>query len=207
MSNGPSGTGTTSMTWRHFWSHALGWPESMSARPSGCHRSAWRPTDGAKSIGASARRRYNGSAVGEVGGHDRGAGQRLRGRGSGITEDGANARRCATDDAAQPQVAEAVQRNGSQASAGAAPLEAPRAGLDSAGVAVALADRVIRHALARTNGLSVGPLGCDLAGDGDRGGVGLVEGARLDLDGHLVGHSQRMLAGPMFDAVPDQRDG
>jgi hypothetical protein len=124
-----------------------------------------------------------------------------------VTEDGANARHCATDDAAQPQVAEAVQRNGSQASAGVAPLEAPRAGLDSAGVAVALANRMIRQALARTNGLSVGPIGCDLAGDGDRGGVGLVERARLDLDGHLVGHSQRMLAGPMFDAVPDQRDG
>jgi len=43
------------------------------------------------------------------------------------------------DDAAQPLGAEAVQRNGSQASAGAAPLEAPRAGLDSVGVAVALA--------------------------------------------------------------------
>ena len=50
-------------------------------------------------------------------------------------------------DAAQPLGAEAVQHNGSQASAGAAPLEAPRAGLDSAGVAVALADRVIRHAM------------------------------------------------------------
>jgi hypothetical protein len=51
------------------------------------------------------------------------------------------------DDAAQPLGAEAVQRNGSQASAGGAPLEAPRAGLDSAVVAVALADRVIRHVL------------------------------------------------------------
>ena len=45
------------------------------------------------------------------------------------------------------ECAEAVQHNGSQASAGAAPLEARRAGLDSSGVAVALADRVIRHAL------------------------------------------------------------
>jgi hypothetical protein len=51
------------------------------------------------------------------------------------------------DDAAQPLGAEAVQHNGSQASAGAAPLEARRAGLDSAGVAVALADRVICHAM------------------------------------------------------------
>jgi hypothetical protein len=53
-----------------------------------------------------------------VGAHDRGAGQRLRGRG-----------------------AEAARARG------AAPLEALRAGLDSAGVAVALVDRVIRHAL------------------------------------------------------------
>jgi hypothetical protein len=50
-------------------------------------------------------------------------------------------------------------------------------------------------------------LGCDLAGDGDRGGFGLVVPARLDLDGHIVGHSQRMLAGPMPDAVKDQRNG
>lgn len=96
-----------------------------------------------------------------------------------------------------------MQHNGSQASAGAAPLEAPRAGLDSAGVAVALADRVIRHAHARTNGLPVGQLGCDLADDGDRRGVGLVAATRLDVDGHTVGHSHRMLAGPMPERKRD----
>ena len=78
--------------------------------------------------------------------------------------------------------------------------------MDSAGVAVALADRVIRVALSANHRLPVGQLGCVLAGDGDGGGFGLVEATRLDVDGHFVGHSQRMLAGPMPDAGQDQRD-
>ena len=68
-----------------------GWPESISGRPSGCHRSAWRPTVGATSIGAFAaavqRIRGRGESVGAIAA----LAKRLRGRVAGIADGGASA--------------------------------------------------------------------------------------------------------------------
>ena len=77
------------------------------------------------------------------------------------------------------------------------------AGLDTASVAVALADWVIRHTPCANQRITGRPAWLRLADDGDRRGVGLVAATRLDVDGHTVGHSHRMLAGPMPERKRD----
>jgi hypothetical protein len=77
------------------------------------------------------------------------------------------------------------------------------AGLDTAGVAVALADRVIRHTPCANQRITGRPawLRSGRRWRPPRGRSGCT--TRLDVDGHTVGHSHRMLAGPMPERKRD----